>query len=635
MRYLLILFWAGLWSALPASGQSSTPDDSLALQAAIEAVYPLEAADPDRAVALYDSLQAACVAKAYWVGAGRAAQYAGIVESDRGKYDQALHHYRQAIPHFEAAHFPTGLASTQNNMGVQFTLQGRWDSAAVHYVRAIERYEALADTNALVILYGNTSAVFKELGRYPKALRYAETGLQLAQAFGDSLRLADALINLATVQPQVGQSEQAAQNGHQALRIGEALHDPFVQYLAHNILADLAQARHQPMQALQHARQARQYADAFGDPFHRVTALKNLGASLFENQRTDSARVYLQQAARLAAQIHAWDKLAETHLLLSDVTARRHDYATALQHLHAYRHLHDSLENARTQRLVTELEARYQSEQKDRRLAEQQLAVAQAQSRVARQRALNGWLVGGLLFLLSVGALLYRTFRQRAALKDQTIAALEKQQEVERLRALLEGEEKERQRLARELHDGIGGQMALLQAKARGKQDVAQLADEIRDANQEIRRIAHNLTPGILQRHGFCKAVETFVEEMNAALVTPQVVWQCFGPEARMPPHVALPLYRIVQELVYNARKHAGARQLLVQLNIGDEALDLTVEDDGNGQLPQAKAKGRGIGWSNIEQRVASLGATLHIEATPGQGSTVTLQVPISALQHG
>jgi signal transduction histidine kinase len=259
--------------------------------------------------------------------------------------------------------------------------------------------------------------------------------------------------------------------------------------------------------------------------------------------------------------------------------------------------------------------------------------------------AFSQLLFGGIGFmLLSGGALLFflvtyqkRLLRQQ--LHQRTSEAAFQQQQ---LTAVIEAQERERERIGRDLHDGIGSTIAMAKMLVNrldtkdSLEDSAGLLALVKEimstAVQDVRSVSHSLYPAVLARFGLADALQHLVDVCNetAALT---IELQILYPQ---PLALAqeLALYRICQELIHNAIKHAqGATLLLVRLHQSTALLTLVVEDNGCGFAP-ASPDGppiEGIGLRSIQVRVQMLQAHLRHEPAPSQGTRMVIELPISA----
>lgn len=216
------------------------------------------------------------------------------------------------------------------------------------------------------------------------------------------------------------------------------------------------------------------------------------------------------------------------------------------------------------------------------------------------------------------------------------LALLEKEKESEILRALISGEEKERKRIAQDLHDGLGALLSTVKLRFSAiqnempdifKAESFRKADELLDdACDEIRGISHRMMPRILDKGG----LEHAMKDLCSAVNQPSEIEVSFLPidiPEDIPDDKALAIYRIAQELLKNAIKHSDANEILVQLQGEKERLNLTVEDDGKGFHPDEVK--RGLGLDGIRSRVSFAEGSMDLDTAPGRGSSFHITIPL------
>jgi PAS domain S-box-containing protein len=228
-----------------------------------------------------------------------------------------------------------------------------------------------------------------------------------------------------------------------------------------------------------------------------------------------------------------------------------------------------------------------------------------------------------------------RTVELRAEVEDRRAA---EGRVKELLHRIIEAQEFERRRIARDLHDQLGQQLTalrlnleLLKTGGAGRQGLPEAFDRaekiVQGIEAEVDFIAWELRPAALDHLGLSKALESFVREWAAHYGIPFEFRA--GVEGRLKPEVEINLYRIAQEALNNVMKHAGASRVDVVLDRRDEEVVLIVEDDGKGFTPERAIDGeKGMGLLSIKERAAQVGGTLEIETGPGAGTTVYVRVP-------
>ena len=225
-------------------------------------------------------------------------------------------------------------------------------------------------------------------------------------------------------------------------------------------------------------------------------------------------------------------------------------------------------------------------------------------------------------------------YRQRQQLHEQQLLQLENEKKLLAAQSMMKGQEEERSRLARDLHDGVGGLLSgvrlsmstmkgnifLPEESARSfEKVVAQLDQSI----TELRRVSHNMMPEALIKYGLKEALENYCENLDAS-GNVRVQLQTYGLEQRMEQSTEIVIYRIVQELLNNVLKHAEANTVLVQLVREADRFNLTVEDDGKGFDSSVATKGSGL--ANVKARIDYLNGSMDVQSTPGEGTSVHVE---------
>jgi signal transduction histidine kinase len=258
------------------------------------------------------------------------------------------------------------------------------------------------------------------------------------------------------------------------------------------------------------------------------------------------------------------------------------------------------------------------------------------EAEAARVRTQHRWMliaaVPIVLFLLALWGLQ----QQRARRLRAELHHLEQRQRLQAAEHMFEGERMERARIARELHDGLGALLAAARAQLAGidagikaleGMDLHGKANNLlENAYQEVRRIAHDMMPGALERFGLNKALGS----LCAAATTDAFVADLHydGAAARLPAPVELALYRIAQEALNNSLKHGQASHFNLAITVRNGQVEMRCEDDGTGFDP-ATVKG-GIGLESMRSRAAFLGGTLLVSSTPGRGTRIVAHIPLN-----
>jgi signal transduction histidine kinase len=214
-----------------------------------------------------------------------------------------------------------------------------------------------------------------------------------------------------------------------------------------------------------------------------------------------------------------------------------------------------------------------------------------------------------------------------------------KQQELS-IRAVIEAEEKERQRIARDLHDGVGQMMSVAKMNlsafesniqfANKEQQVSfeKIIDLVDESCKEVRSVSHNMMPNALLKNSLATAIRDFIDKIEKKALHIRLYTK--GLDERLDSNLEIVLYRVIQECVNNVTKHADATSLDIAVIKDNDGISATIEDNGKGFDISDKDKFEGIGLKNILTRVEYLKGNVDFDSTPGRGTLVALNVPLN-----
>jgi len=584
----------------------------------------------------------------------------GSVYTDKGDYDEAEKCYRQMLAYSIKTNAVLLMSCRAlNNIGNTYMYKGDYERAADYYFHAAALAEKVAETDTgvadhLVRIYNNAGSALLQINQQEKALRYLNNAESLAVRLQHPYRLPSILTNKAVVYGNMGLRQQAWQYNQQAYRLTQQMQrEPdmegmFVasQFTALKGMAEVLLAENKPAQAIPYLETALRVRENI-NPYYISLALYSLGGAYLSLKNYRKAEHYLQSALERAAGAHAPDGLLKAHRQLAALYEQTGDYPRAFRHLQAFFHLNDSLLNKEKVTAINLLEVKYRTAEREKELTRNQLLINRQKRKLQEK---NSWIIGissGALLLTAIVGLLYslyRSIRHRQRLQDEQMRTQQQQQEIVRLKTLMEGEEKERKRIAQDLHDGIVVQFSAAKMSFRSlsnhhgqlaaSEDFRQALQQLDDATRDLRRTAHNLLPDVLLEDGLAEAVYYFCSNLkqNAGL---NIDFQLYGEIPRLTPDLELSIYRIIQELVHNIIKHAAATHALVQLNYQGGLLSVTVEDNGCGvpaAIQQERQEGesrKGIGFRNICARVDALHGQIDVRRGTETGTIVYLEFDV------
>lgn len=435
----------------------------------------------------------------------------------------------------------------------------------------------------------------------------------------------------------------ALYNFKQSAEIYRRLNNRIFEARAYNNISLIYDYKEDASESIAYAQKAIEVFKELGSENDLMLSYLNLAATLGNQERFTESFEYYAKAQQLGIKLNSLDNLQTIYNNLSGLYAQKGDHKKALEYFEKYAALKDSLMNEEKLRYISELETKYEVQQKE---YDRQLSVAEA---ALQKRRAYLWL-SAACFLLITGAtlLLYYRHKIKAArllaekneqLYRKKINEIIKEQELKSINEIMEGQENERRRIAEDLHDRLGSMLATVKLHFNAvEQKIESLElksmDQYQKANKlldqvcdEVRKIAHNMESGVLVNFGLLHALTDLKEalEQSSSL---KIQVHSFGIKQRLSSDMEISLYRIIQELLSNVLKHSGATEVNIDLNAGTDSLTLMVSDNGRGYDPGATS-GSGMGLRNIGGRVARLQGKFYVDSGKKNGTTSIIEIPL------
>lgn len=594
----------------------------------------IEDEQPDSAVYYYKKAKQLSEDLGYKKGMATFASNYIVVLNRRGQFREALVVAEEALEIYKETGDDYDLTTAYMNVGNEWHYLSDYAQAAEYYLLSKKHAEKINHRSSLRRLNNNLAAVFLDLDDYEKGRQYAEAGLKLAKELKDDFAIASSEFNLASVYIKLKQPEKALELYEDIERIGHKIND-------YTFLLDALLGRGDAYAAMNEVPQAKSYFEktivfSKEKEASEYEMYAHMGmADLLLKIKDPAAVNYIRQGIAIAQKQGSKLELKDLYLKASLFNESAGNLQEALAYRKEFELLNDSLIGEKSKATVANLEAKYEFEKKEAQIKLQQ-------AKLKEKSTWNYILTGGAAALLVISLLGYRNYTHRQRLQQARIDELETEKQLAATEAILKGEEQERTRLAKDLHDGLGGMLSGIKYSFQNMKENLILTPENAQAFErsidmldssirEMRRVAHNMMPEILVRYGLDVALKEFCSEVDRSGAISSR-YQSIGMEnVVIEQSAAVAVYRIVQELVNNVLKHAVARHVVVQVHASAEEklLAITVEDDGQGFDAALLKQPGGMGWSNIRNRVDFLKGRWDVQTAPGEGTSVLIEINI------
>jgi len=570
--------------------------------------------------------------------------YYSEIKNDIPKGDK-YYQMADSIYHlYPGPEFKGGLGAVQYCYGNIQLRKGNIAGAIQFYIKALQILESVNNKLMLIRTNNNLANAYLFMNVLDKAEFYEKKCLKILEETNDLNSLPLANITMAAILIEQKKYKETLPYILKAQKIGLLSNNYNILFLSYGDLglyyADLAKDY---KQAINYNLKALEYGKKVDNPWVKTKFISNLAYCYFKNNQFEKARITSRIAYHLSDSLKYNDVKFGALYNLAISEAPMGHYKEAYNHLLLSYDLKDSITSVENYKQINNLEALYQSEKKENEISK--LKENQKTSSLSLKKKnttiyalfVTLALFFGAAFSINRGIQHKRIIgKKENELQKHKIRELENERMLLATQSVLMGEENERKRLARDLHDGLGGLLSGVKTSLNHVKGTVILSNEsVGDFNQalgmldssitELRRVARNMMPEALMRLGLKDTLTDFCSELNK-VNSMQIDFQFYGQFKRVDSNLEINLYRIIQELVNNAIKHSEAKELVVQMIQEANRLCFIVLDNGKGfDLKDIEHK-KGIGLASIKSRVESFNGQFEINSKPNKGTEITAE---------
>lgn len=561
-------------------------------------------------------------------------EQSAVVSFTKGDYTKAMEQSDSALHQARLLKDSSFVINMLNNIAIVYAYLGDFETQLDYMLQVKEAIEATNDSSRLSGMYHNLANSYNNLGQFRKSADYALLSVHIHNAYKKkNLYINRVYATLAQDYEGMKMTDSALYFYDKALKESVRLNDKYAEAAIYGYLSTLYANRNQFGEMLKASEKSLKLARELQSRQMVASALYNVAFADFFHGNNVRARKEINEALEIATQDTLRDELKYIYSALSYIAARDGDFETSIWAKKKTDSIQEAVLNEQVVKSTAEMEKKYESEKKDKQIKLQQ---AQLQKR----RIFSYVLIGSIVIVLVISLLFYRNYKQKQRLQRQRISELEKEKQLASTEAVLKGEEQERTRLAKDLHDGLGGMMSGIKYSLQTmKQNLIMTPENQRafersmdmldSSINEMRRVAHNMMPEALVKFGLDTALTDFCNDVNQSGAL-QTSYQSIGMDkVEIEQTTAITIYRIVQELINNTMKHAAAKSAIVQVSNTEGTISVTVEDDGKGFNPEILQGSQGMGWSNIQSRVGYLKGKLDVQSESGKGTSVHIELNV------
>ncbi|MFP5436259.1 MAG: ATP-binding protein [Bacteroidia bacterium] len=520
-------------------------------------------------------------------------------------------------------------STNQDDIALQLLLEAK------KTYKAIDSTDAVMETNLriyIAIYYSNTNTT--------DPINYLRDYTAYIEKKGDKKSIMFAYTLLGDYYLMSDDARTSKSYYNKALELQKVVQDPEGTFAIYNNMSQIYSGLlNQPDSAIYYLKKNIPYLEKYGTIEDQSYYLSNMAGAYTVKKEYGKAIALLLKDFNLKTERAEYGYKQASAEQLYKVYKEAKDYKNAFKFQElAYRY-RDSMKEQERNIAKKDIDTRYRTREK-----ELENKVLKADMKANRMVM---YVVGGIsAALIAIGFLIVKNARrkekisvQEKLIEQQKLEKALKDHELQSIDIMLEGQERERQRIANDLHDNLGSMLATLKLnfenlkmRKNGTDDTENLLFErtdglIDEAYHKVRRLAHGKNAGVLASEGLIPALEKLTEKISIPGKL-ELQFIPYGFTKRLDNQLEITIFRTLQELSTNIIKHSRATEATVQLTHHEDCINIIIEDNGVGFNPES-IQPDGMGLDAIKKKIAQLNGTLEIDSTPGKGTTIIIDIPV------
>lgn len=572
----------------------------------------------------------------------------GSIYNRKSSFDTALIHYNKALSIRQKLKQDVKVAGIYTNIATVLMRQSKFEEALSINFKSLKIFEKEGDEIKQAIVLGNIGNLYYELEQNKPAEQFYRKSLALARKTNHLITQGNDLVNIGGIKFEYAVQNDKLLNANEldsalsyffdAEIILTKLNATYNLAAVYNNVGRIYTIKKDSKKALAFYEKGLQARIVLEDQFGIGLSYLNLAETERLLGNNNKNIEYLNKASEIFLSLKNYLNLKQAYGKLAEAYEFKKDFTTSLKYYQLYANYKDSIYNEENAKQMAEMQTKYDVEKKDLELAKNKAEIETQE----KQAFIKNIIIVAIILLTALiiisGVLFYRKKQIEQQSKLDTEIALQK--EI-RTKAILDAEEKERRRIAQDLHDGVGQLLSAaklnlsnLDSKITNQTEEQKIAMQnalnlVDDSVKEVRTVSHNMMPNTLIKLGLASAVREFITKLGNA-PTLKVDLEIVGLDTRLDKQIETVLYRVIQEIVNNIIKHAKASQISMQLIRHETELNIMIEDNGVGFDTNQLDNFEGIGLKGIQTRIEFLNGSVHFDSTVGRGTTVIIDVPLT-----
>lgn len=533
-------------------------------------------------------------------------------------------------------------AMAYRQYGLNYSNMGDYGEAKKWYIKALDESSKFSDPWLYYALKHQLGLIYSKTEDYDNALKEFSECLNFE---GGGEIVYGSYINIGDIYGFKDDYDSSNYYLLKAKLMCDEVEDLYCQSVISTSLAYNYHYQKNYKKALEYYEKTVEIAEIIDDVQLLAVAKNGIGCILTEFKQFTEAKKELSEALLLAIKHGYLYEQRAVYKSLKELAVDEHKFKEALQMADKYTLINDSLTKLQRIEEISRLEVEYETRQKEKEIEllrkDKQLQTLE----IDRQKSIRNITLISFVILISIlVALAFQYYKRLKAQKmihqkqkvinQKNITALMKEHELRLMEASIEGKEKERERIAQELHDSIGSNLAAIKLMLNNHPVDKELMiksakSQLDETYQQLRDLSHSLIPKRFGDNDFCEILNEYLNEIgNAGKLTTSFLAYPKELINEVDEKIKIETFKIIQELITNVIKHSEATQIELQLNLIDDVFNIILEDNGVGFNPDIQATG--IGLNNIHSRLENLSGNIEIDSMLKRGTIINIEIPMA-----
>ncbi|MFD1552194.1 hypothetical protein DNU06_00140 [Putridiphycobacter roseus] len=504
--------------------------------------------------------------------------------------------------------------------------QNQVEEAVYFYNKSIQILELYENDYQAALIKNNIANLFLSLNEHQQSYNYSKEAYQTLKALKDTIYLPGLTAIYAISALKIDRTILGEKLTEESIELANKYNNPVGKIVGYHAKAEVFINQEKYAEAIQAYETSLGYSQQYQQGHYAMLNKIGLLIANVAAENYEKAIVYGEEASKESTKQGNLNTFFAIKKNLSFAYAGIGDFEKGYQYLKEAQEDYIEKANTESKTKLNELLIKYEAEKSEKKLAEQALALAD-------QKAKNNVRAFWIFVLLSLLLILFIAYYSYRKNQIQKLKLVEETNLKNKILAAIQGEEKERERLASELHDGIASTLTgiRLQLTNEYNQNPSQAAlkttiDQLEKVHDETRRISHNLSPLYLKNKSFSQAIEQFCHENSTALIKINFNDLIQSPFV-LDKFTESVIFRSTQELINNVLKHADATECNVQVSILENTLNIMVEDNGKGMdINNYKIAD---GYARMQNKLRTIEASFSIESEDNNGTLAIINLKL------